>query len=161
MSYKPQVRRDELMIREVGQELVVYDARHRRAHRLNKAAAPILQASDGTRTVGEIATLLSDDLDVQERSELVWATLQDLSQADLLTAPIAPPRELGRSRRNLLQRAAMIGFAVPVIESIVAPPAEAHASGQRGDRDDHRRRNREGHRWWNAWGDRSDRRHDH
>jgi transposase InsO family protein len=52
MTYKPKVRRDKLTIREVGQELVVYDARYQRAHRLNKAAAPILaEVSGGDRTI--------------------------------------------------------------------------------------------------------------
>lgn len=138
MPYKPEVRREELTIREVGQELVVYDARHRCAHRLNKAAAPILQASDGTRTVDELALLVSDDLGVKEKTELVWVTLQDLSRADLLRAAIAPPRNLDRTRRNLLQKAAVMSLTLPVVESIAAPSAKAHATGRwehdRGDR---------------------------
>jgi len=154
MTYKPKVRRDELTIREVGQELVLYDARHQCAHRLNKAAAPILQASDGTRTVDQIALLLSQDLDIKERSELVWMTLQDLSQADLLTAAIIPPGNSDRTRRNLLHKAAMIGLALPVVESVIAQSAKAHASDPKGhwDHSDHRR-----------WHDRHDwnDRHDH
>ena len=154
MTYKPKVRRDELTIREVGQELVLYDARHQCAHRLNKAAAPILQASDGTRTVDQIALLLSQDLDIKERSELVWMTLQDLSQADLLTAAIIPPGNSDRTRRNLLHKAAMIGLALPVVESVIAHSAKAHASDPKGhwDHSDHRR-----------WHDRHDwnDRHDH
>ena len=128
MSYRPEIRQNELTVREVGQELIVYDARHRRAHCLNKAAAPILQASDGTRTVDEIACVLPDDLGVEERTEFVWLTLRDLSEGDLLTAPFASPRNLDRSRRDLLQKAAVIGL-FPVVESITAPPAQAHASG--------------------------------
>ena len=154
MTYKPKVRRDELTIREVGQELVLYDARHQCAHRLNKAAAPILQASDGTRTVDQIALLLSQDLDIKERSELVWMTLQDLSQADLLTAAIIPPGNSDRTRRNLLHKAAMIGLTLPVVESVIAQSAKAHASDPKGhwDHSDHRR-----------WHDRHDwnDRHDH
>jgi len=140
MTYQPEVRRDELTIREVGQELVVYDDRHRRAHRLNKAAASILRASDGTRTVDEIALLLSNDADPKERTELVWMTLQDLSQADLLTAAITPPGDLDRSRRNLLRKAAVIGLALPVLESIIAPSAKAHDSDHGGDDWHHHRR---------------------
>jgi hypothetical protein len=137
VTYKPEVRRDELTIREVGPELVVYDARHQRAHRLNKAAAPILRASDGTRTVDQIAFLLSHDLGAKERTELVWVTLQDLSQADLLKAAITPPGDLDRSRRNLLQKAAVIGLALPVVESVIAQPAKAHDSDRRGWDHDH------------------------
>src|SRR5215472_7014485 len=111
-------------MREVGQELIVYDARHRRAHCLNKAAAPILRASDGTRTVAEIAGVLPQNLGSKERTDLVWLTLQTLSKADLLTVALVPPRGLDRSRRDLLQRAAVIGL-LPVVESIAAPPAQA------------------------------------
>jgi Coenzyme PQQ synthesis protein D (PqqD) len=139
MTYKPEVR-DGLTIREIGEELVVYDARHRRAHCVNKMAAPILQACDGTRTVDQIAVLLSDELGIDERTELVSATLQELSQADLLTAAITPPGDLNRSRRNLLHKAAVIGFTFPVIESIIAQSAKAHDSASRGGDDWHHRK---------------------
>jgi hypothetical protein len=160
MSYKPKVRQDELTVREVGQELVVYDARHRRAHCLNKAAAPILQASDGTRTVDEIAGVLPQNLGSKERTDLVWLALQNLSKADLLTAALVPPRGLDRSRRDLLQRAAVIGL-LPVVESIAAPAAQAHASGARGSGWDHRRGNDWDHRkksdWDRHWNRQADR----
>jgi hypothetical protein len=127
MPYRPEVRLDELTIREVKDELVVYDGREKRAHRLNKTAAPILQASDGSRTVDQIASLLPDDLDLKDRTGLVWLTLHDLSKAGLLTAAI-PSANVDRSRRNLLQRAAFIGLTLPVVESIVTQSATAHAS---------------------------------
>lgn len=60
MSYHPQVRQDDLTIKETGTDLVVYDARQRRAHRLNKTAATVFRHSDGTRAVQEIALLLPD-----------------------------------------------------------------------------------------------------
>ena len=137
MPYKPEVRREQLTIREVKDELVVYDGREKCAHRLNKTAAPILQASDGSRTVDQIAALLSDDLDPKDRTGLVWLTLQDLSKAGLLTAAI-PSGNVGRSRRNLLQKAAVIGLTLPVVESIIAQSATAHASDPgRHDKRDH------------------------
>jgi hypothetical protein len=137
MPYKPEVRRDQLMIRDVKDELVVYDSREKRAHRLNKTAAPILQASDGSRTVDQIAALLSDDVDIKDRTELVWLTLQDLSKAGLLTAAV-PSGHGDRSRRHLLQKAAVIGLTLPVVESIIAQSATAHASDPRWyDQRDH------------------------
>lgn len=144
MPYKPEVRQDELTIRAVKDELVVYDGREKRAHRLNKTAAPILQASDGSRTVDQIAALLSDDVDIKDRTGLVWLTLQDLSKAGLLTAAI-PTGHVDRSRRNLLQKAAVIGLTLPVVESIVAQSATAHASDPRryGDRDHYHHHHRD------------------
>jgi hypothetical protein len=67
-------------------------------------------------------------------------TLQDMSQADLLTAAIIPPGDLHRTRRKLLQKAAMIGLALQVVESVVAQSAKAHASDRKGNWDhrDHR-----------------------
>lgn len=130
MPYKPEVRRDELTIREVKDELVVYDGREKRAHRLNKTAAPILQASDGSRTVDQIAALLPEDLDIKDRTGLVWLTLHDLSEAGLLSAAI-PSGNVDRSRRNLLQKAAVISLTLPVVETIVAQSATAHASDPR------------------------------
>ena len=149
MPYKPEVRRDELTIREVKDELVVYDGREKRAHRLNKTAAPILQASDGSRTDDQIAALLSDDVDIKDRTGLVWLTLHDLSSAGLLTTTI-PSVNVDRSRRNLLQKAAVIGLTLPVVESIVAQSATAHASDPRR----HEHRDHYHHRDFDRDGDR-------
>ena len=79
----------------------------------------------------------------------VWMTLQDLSQADLLTAAIIPPGDLHRTRRNLLQKAAMIGLALPVVESVIAQSAKAHASDPKSNWDhrDHRRWRDRDERW--------------
>jgi Coenzyme PQQ synthesis protein D (PqqD) len=126
MSYKPEVRLVEMTMQEVGDELVVYDSRHRRAHRLNETAALVFRFSDGTRTVEDIAFLLTDDLSLAERMALVWVTLDELSRANMLTAAVSPPDDLNRSRRNLIQKAAAIGLAFPVFDSILAPsPVEA------------------------------------
>ena len=123
MPYIPEIRSEEITVQEVGNELVVYDARHQRAHRLNETITTVFRSSDGTRTVEDIALLFPAHLNVADRISLVRIALRDLSEADLLTVPVAGKEDHVHSRRDL---AAALGLAVPVIASILVPtPVDA------------------------------------
>ena len=52
---KPQSRRSGLLIRELPDELLVYDQEQHRAHCLNRTAALVFRHADGTRTAAELA----------------------------------------------------------------------------------------------------------
>jgi hypothetical protein len=129
MQYRPQVRRDELTLEKVGDDLLVYDSRHLKAHRLNSIAAFVLRFSDGTRTVQEIASCLQTELGSPADDELVWFALEKLAKVDLLTEVVSAPQTLDISRRSLLRKAraaAAMVLVLPVIESVLAPsPAQA------------------------------------
>ena len=134
MTYKPEARKDGLTIREVGDELVVYDAEQQRALRLNATAAEILKQCDGTRTTEEIAAKLPGELDSTEKEQSVLLAVDDLAKADLLTMPpVSNNEELSRSRRNLIKKAAIVAFALPMVESIFTPtPAQADSGSGGG-----------------------------
>src|SRR6476646_3932681 len=87
----PQARQDELFIEELGEELLVYDARHFRAHRLNPTAAWIWRHCDGRKTIAEAARLLADELQQPVDEELVWLGLETLDSAHLLITPLRRP----------------------------------------------------------------------
>jgi len=129
MEYRPEKRRDELILEKVGDDLLVYDSRHLKAHRLNSITASVLQFSDGTRTVHEIISCLQSELGYPADEELVWFALEKLAKVDLLTEVVSAPQNLDLSRRSLLRKAraaATIVLVLPVVESIVAPsPAQA------------------------------------
>jgi hypothetical protein len=125
MSYRPAVPHDDLAMQETGGDLIVYDSRNQRAHCLNSIAASVLRYSDGTRTVSEISSQLSCEQGLPENEALVWAALDELAKAGLLTEAVMAPPTLGASRRSLLRAAAI---TLPLIESILVPSPLAASS---------------------------------
>jgi hypothetical protein len=120
---RPVARRGGLLIRELPDELLVYDQEQHRAHCLNRTAAQVFRHADGTRTVGELALLLGPEAG----ETVVEAALARLDEAGLLEGGAPPP---GLSRREVVRRVG-IGAAIllPAVASIVAPtPAEAAAT---------------------------------
>jgi hypothetical protein len=124
---KPQARRRGLLLRELPDELLVYDQERHRAHCLNRTAALVFRHADGSRTVDELALLL-DGGDVRE---IVVQALAQLDEAGLLAAPVEeqlPPA--GIDRRHAVRRMGIAAtILLPAVVSIVAPmPAEAAAT---------------------------------
>jgi hypothetical protein len=131
---KPEARTSGLLLRELPGELLVYDEQTHTAHCLNRTAAVVFRACDGTRTVDEIASLI-DPAPSPEAREAVELALAQIRAAGLLTADGAPPLvqpapDGGLTRRDAARR---VGFAaailLPAVATMVAPtPAEAAAT---------------------------------
>ena len=114
----PLARSDELVIEELGDELLVYDLASNRAHSLSAPAARVWRACDGTTPASKVALQLG-----LEHAEVAHA-LDELSTCELL----APSVENGLSRRELSVRVvkgAAAAAAAPLIFSITAPNAMA------------------------------------
>jgi hypothetical protein len=121
---RPLARRDDVVLRELPGELVVYDRQTHRAHCLNDTAARVFRAADGTRSVAQLAAELEPRLTPDEREMLVGLALRELFAAGLLVT--AADDDPG-SRRELLRHAAVAaGFLLPAVASVLAPaPADA------------------------------------
>jgi hypothetical protein len=123
---RPRVRRDGLVVRELPGETVVYDRDRHEAHCLDRTAAAVFRAADGSRTVEEIAAALGPDAPAAARGPAAREALDALAGAGLLEEPVG-----GRpSRREVLRRVG-IGAALlaPTVLSVLAPtPAEALAT---------------------------------
>ena len=122
---RPVARRTGLLIRELPDELLVYDSEGHRAHCLNRTAAQVFRCADGTRTIADLALLVAPPEDRVAGKSAVELALADLDEAGLLESA---PSSL--SRRELVRRVG-IGAAIllPAVASIVAPtPAEAAAT---------------------------------
>ena len=119
----PKARESHLLIHQVEDEMVVYDRKRKRAHRLNEAAAKVWNLLDGERTVSEIA----GDLDVDE--SVVALAVDHLTNAQLLESsePLSVSR---RSALRTVATAAAIGVLLPVVTSIPAPLAAMAQSGR-------------------------------
>lgn len=114
----PTARTHDLVLTELGDELLVYDLRRDALHYLKPSAASVWRACDGTRSIRDVA------VDLGESPETVEAILLQLADALLLDDSTTPKRESRASRRALL-RGAGIGV---VVTSITAPSAAAQAS---------------------------------
>jgi coenzyme PQQ synthesis protein D (PqqD) len=124
----PTARRDGLVLRELPDELLVYDTETHEAHCLNETAAFVWKQCDGTASVAEIGDRLRATFGAEIDDEVVWHSLEDLWKRQLLEGEAAPAREGSMSRSTVLKRAAVVAaVSVPVVTSIVAPTA-AHAA---------------------------------
>lgn len=130
---KPRARKDGLLIRELGGELLVYDLERHRAHCLNPTAALVFKRCDGRTGVAKMARELRLSLDAPADERWVWLALERLAKADLLEQELVVPAAVrGLSRRDLIRRAGQVAgltLLLPAVTSIVAPtPAEAAAT---------------------------------
>jgi hypothetical protein len=121
------VARDEgLLVEQVGDETVVFDADTKEAHCLSALAAVIFANCDGKTSVEDLARIASDKTREPVDTSQVMNALAQLEERDLME-PRAP-REIGLSRRTMLQRTAALGGAVaasPLITSVIAPTSAA------------------------------------
>jgi len=117
-----------VVVRPVGDEVVVYDPDTFTAHCLNRTAAIVLRTADGERSVTAIARVLALEVGTQPDEDVVWATLELLAAAKLIEPN--PARPTSPSRRHALRQMGL-GAAVlaPIVASLVVPtPAQAAAT---------------------------------
>ena len=122
---KPEARREQLLVQEVGNEVVLYDEQTHQAHRLNRTAAIVWQQADGHRTPEEIAGALREELAAPDSEDLVQLALAELDRAGLLTRSLTDAGQL-LSRRQLFATAAAL---LPIVASVTVPTSLEAQSG--------------------------------
>lgn len=120
---RPRARKQGLIVRGLGDEVVVYELESHRGHCLNRTAALVWRACDGRRTVAAVAAQLGRELGVPADEHLVRYTLRRLGEARLLDPGI--PEAATLTRRQLVRRIGQAAL-LPVVVSLLAPkPSEA------------------------------------
>ena len=122
----PRARTQELVVRELPDEVLVYDLERHKAHCLNKTSALIWKHCDGRTTVSEAARLIEQEMNAPAGTDVVWLALRQLEKFHLLKERVAQPRKV--SRRDLILKYAPAALTVPLILSISSPAAAAAAS---------------------------------
>lgn len=112
----PRARRTHLIVRQLPEETLVYDLDRSRAHCLGTTAASVWRHCDGRKDAARIAAGVRKDTGVDVGEAGVWVAVDRLAEARLLEEPLPPG---GRSRREWLKQAAMVGGLTVV--SITAP----------------------------------------
>jgi hypothetical protein len=124
-QYLPSARKSKLVVRELTEEVLVYDEETHRAHCLNRTAALVWKHCDGKTPVSGIAERVGEHLSSRVSDDLVWLALGQLAEFDLLApgaARPAPPNLI--SRRKMIRRLGLAAaISLPLITSIVSPTA--------------------------------------
>jgi DNA-binding transcriptional regulator YhcF (GntR family) len=118
---KPVGRRVDLVVEDIGDEVLVYDQRSDQAHCLGSVAGRVWRACDGATTVEQLSTRLGLEEATTERA------LDELEQCGLLETGLPG----GVTRREAAARIAKVGAAAasaPLIYSIAAPTPALAAS---------------------------------
>lgn len=120
-SFKPVARKENLVIQDAADEVLVYDLASNKAHCLNPTAAFIWRSCDGANSIDEIGQLLSSETGTQIPVEMVWLAVDQLQEKELLAKGVVLSG-IGQSRRDMIKKVGLgLVVALPVVASLVAP----------------------------------------
>lgn len=126
----PVARTENLVIRELDDETLVYDTERDTAHCLNRTAALVWQQCDGKTTALQAARAIRSELELPVDDDFVWLAVKQLKKFHLVEGAKTSPSV---ARRDLVLKYAPLALALPVIMSINAPtPAQAATCGANG-----------------------------
>jgi hypothetical protein len=128
------LKRDQLVVEELGTELMIYDQKRNQAFCLNQKAAFVWQHCDGKTTVTEIAAKLALSLGEPADEKVVQFALQSLSQDGLLEpSTFLPLVPAGMTRRDMMQKIGVrAAISLPLVTALLVATPKAHASGKGG-----------------------------
>jgi len=125
-------RTDNIFIQSLPSEVILYDGNSHRAHCVNETVFKVWQNADGSKSVDELAKLMSRDLNATCSREIVLLALEDLRTANLLQDVAAPKNVELPSRRDIARKLSIGGLSLsllPFIASMVVPTPAMARSG--------------------------------
>ena len=126
MNKLPLARSTDIVVQELGEEILIYDLNTHKAYNLNETSGTVYRACDGRTTFDELklGTKLPD--------EIIFLALDELRRENLLEESQTYSSPFGgMSRREAIRRVGLASMiALPVISSLIAPTAAmAQSSG--------------------------------
>ncbi len=120
----PLSRKRQIVVQEVGKEVLIYDLERNKALCLNETSAIIWQECDGLKSVPELSHSVSRKLKTNVSEDIIWFALNKLHKDNLLANDEFPTPMDGLSRRDIVRQIGFASiFALPVISTLVAPRA--------------------------------------
>lgn len=123
-------RIEGLQFERVADEILAVKPDTLEAHALNQSAAAVFDLCDGKTSKAEIAAEIQRRTGLPADEEIVELALAELVDAGLIVVDEPePPSTI--SRRSLIRRLSLSAAAVmmlPVVETILVPPAAAQVS---------------------------------
>src|SRR5205807_3020125 len=118
-----------LIVKELENEVLIYDENNNKAHCLNQTAALVWKSCDGRTTIPKISSRLEEKLGDRVPEQVVLLALRQLDESRLLeTNSISATWVAGTSRRELVRRIGIAAVALPIISSMTTANAVAAAS---------------------------------
>lgn len=124
----PKARRNQLVIKELASETLVYDESNSQAHCLNQTAAFVWKHCDGRKSIPTLVRLAEKEMNASVSEQTVRLAIKQLDESRLLEAATAKSIWAGVSRREMVRTLGIAAVALPIITSVVAPTAAAAAS---------------------------------
>jgi hypothetical protein len=126
----PIARRNNIVIKKLDEETLIYDLKINKAICLNMTSARIFHLCNGTRTVSQIAKEMSLSMKTPIGKEFVMLAIEQFSKDHLLENKGETTKFFNRlSRRELIRK---VGFgsavALPLVSSVIAPQSAAAQS---------------------------------
>lgn len=121
----PQIRNKNIVVQEIGGEIMIYDLEINKAYCLNETSAIVYQNCDGKTDFADLNSKYNFP------NEIIYLALDQLNKENLLEkdAEFLSPFK-GLSRREVVKKVGLSSMiALPVIASIVAPTAVNAQSG--------------------------------
>lgn len=125
-------RTHNVYVQPLPNEVVLYDGTSHQAHCVNETVFKIWQNADGTRSVDQLAEIMTRDLKMSCSREIVLLALEDLRQANLLEDADLPSEAYLPSRRDVARKLSLAGLSLsllPFVSSMVAPTPAMARSG--------------------------------
>jgi Coenzyme PQQ synthesis protein D (PqqD) len=128
------LNRGQLVVEELGTELMIYDQRRNQAFCLNQKAAFVWQHCDGKTTLAEIAAQMAQSLSEPIDLAVVQFALQGLSRDGLLEpSTFLPFAAEALTRRDMMQKIGVrAAVALPMVTALLVATPKAHASATIG-----------------------------
>lgn len=127
-SIRPRARTSQIVTRDLGDELLVYDLERHKAYCLNQVAMQVFRHCDGKTTIPSMARRIGDALSIPVDERAVRLGLARLERAHLLGGPaVQVLRTTRREMLSTLGRAAVV--ALPLVTAINVPTSAQAASG--------------------------------
>lgn len=126
MPKLPQARLENIVVQDLGSELLIYNLTTHRAYTLNRTSKIVFERCDGETSF--------DELRRQHKftDELIYLALDELKANDLLEN-YQSSHFAGLSRREAFKKVGLASLiALPVVSMLVAPKAIRAASGVAG-----------------------------
>ena len=132
-DFLPKARKQGMVIKEVDNEVLIYDLERDKAHCLNPSAAAIWRRCDGQTNMSALAGALANETSTTSDEDFIWLGLQDLHRNGLLEDGVWPdeiPMNKSITRREAVRRIGLgAAIALPIVISITAPtPVQAAVS---------------------------------
>lgn len=130
---KPVARTEGIITSELDGEMIVYVGNEKVARRLNRPAAIVWRHCDGSRTISDLRDVLAAELGEVADEDVVLVALDTLLAHNLIDSGYEKREDtaMRMSRRRFIKRVGLVGgaaVALPVVSSLVVPPAAAAAS---------------------------------